>query len=420
MFNEPETFMTRSTNFEFMRAKCAELSDEAAEIEGLVHRAGPQAINLLCAFGEKLLQLFVLANDGSVNRADSSVDGETIEFGQLIHRCENNSQRWHVPEPQRVLLDRLRSEGNKAKHRLNSRQRFNALPLLQDAWSVAGWVWKQLQWGNAAEQFVEPPKGGREFDDERRQKIEALNHVRELQQSCDVSGWICEDQRSLSAPANFVGREFAFSKIKKFLADSECRVLLIQGQPGRGKTAIIQKFVSEGIPAEITPFVFCFKDQSTQGEPKQWVRHLYASLVERWQLTQPDRSIKEADLEDLLQHLRKRIAEVAEKYREEHLLFVIDAVDEAGPAEKAVVSFLQSEFPNTVQVIVTARPGHVASSTIPVLDLDDPDLWNNHQADGRRFVTATMPSLDPDSIKKVVQLGDGNFLVQRDSWGLVI
>ena len=414
MLNEPDTFMTRSTNFEFMRDKCAELADEAAEVEGLVHRAGRPANTLLCGFGEKLLQLFVLENGGSVNRAGSPVDGETIEFGQLLHRCENNSQRWHVPEPQRILLDRLRSEGNKTKHRLNSRQRFDALSLLHDAWSVAGWVWKQLQWGNAPEQFVEPPKGGREFHDERRQKIEALKRVAEVERACDVSGWICEDQRKLTAPKDFTGREWLFGRIKKFLADSECRVLLIQGQPGRGKTAIIQKLVSEGIPAGIAPFVFCFKDQSSQGEPRQWVRHLYASLVERWQLTQPDRSIKEADLEDLVQQLRNRIAEVAEKYPSERLLFVIDAVDEAGPAEKTVVSFLQSEFPNTVQVLVTARPGHVPLSPIqPPLDLDDPDLWNNHQADGRRFVTATIPSLEPDSIKKVVRLGDGNFLVLR-------
>ena len=285
---------------------------------------------------------------------------------------------------------------------------------LRVAWELACWVGNQLGWQNIPIEFKLPPKGGFEFDEMRRQRNAALARESEANRSCDVSRWICEDQRKLAAPKNFTGREWLFGRIKGFLENSECRVLLIQGQPGRGKTAIIQKFVSEGIPAGFTPFVFCFKDQSSQGEPKRWVRHLYASLVERWQLTPPNRSIQEADLEELVQQLRNRIAEVAEKHCDERLLFVIDAVDEAGPAEKAVVSFLQSEFPNTVQVIVTARPGHVPlSTTQPPLDLDDPDLWNNHQADGRRFVTATMPSLDPDSIKKVVQLGDGNFLVLR-------
>lgn len=402
----------RSSNFEFIRPYLADLADDAAAIEGTFHCSVGSAIDLLRTFGQRLLQHLIEAKNKPIR--DSA--NKTYEVGHLLRVYESL-----VPTPQRARFQELQTVGN-LQHEPRYQPTLREDRLLQIAWELACWVGKQLGWRNIPSQFNPPPKGGHEFDEMRRSMVEALQRAADAERPRDVSGWICEDQRTLSVPANFVGREFVFGKIKQFLASSEFRVLVIQGQPGRGKSAIVQKFVSEIIPRGITPFVFCFNDQSSQGEPKRWVRHLFASVIQNWQLSQPDRSIDQADLEELVQQLRNRIVEVTAKHGDDRFLFVIDAVDEAGPAEKAVVSFLTTDFPKTVQVIVTARPDHVSlpssstngRSTIQVLDLDDPDLWNNHQADGRSFVLATMPHLEPPTIEKVVQLGNGNFLVLRE------
>ena len=445
MLNQTDPTMMKSQNFEFMRVLRPDLADNGANLERNCDGPEDDALTLLRKFGERLLHAFVLERGGEIHLSDRPKDGKTKPFWNLVNEyCADPAKRWHIPEPERShFFSELISEGNKATHSRQDRMTFSARRQLHVVWELGCWVWKKLEWGETPAKFIDPPKGGTELHDERSQKLETLKllgeskresadankraaeaerRAAEAERPCDISSWVCKDQQNLSAPKNFVGREFAFDKINQFLANTECRVLVIQGEQGRGKTAIIQKLVSEGIPAEIASFVFCFKDQSSQGEPNRWVRHLYASLVERWQLTPPNRSIKEADLEDLVQHLRNRITEVAEKHNDERLLFVIDAVDEAGPAEKTVVSFLQSEFPNTVQVIVTARRDHIPLSssrvgeqaTIQVLDLDDPDLWNKHQADGRQFITETMSRLEPDAINKVVQLSDGNFFLLKE------
>ena len=428
--------MTRSTNFEFMRDKCVELADEAAVIEGLVHGNEPQAINLLCSFGEKLLQLFVVENGGRVAKADSSMAGETIEFRQLILECENESLQWHVDEPVRNVLDRLRSEGNRVKHRLKSRQRFDARVLLQDAWVVAGWVWRKLRWGNAAEQFVEPPRGGREIDEAHRQRVELSRELgdekrrnRELEQRnaellgpAKISHWIRSEQQTFRVPPNFVGREFVSREIARFLKDGTQRVLLIEGEPGRGKTGLIAKFLSNQNQVENKPIAFGFVYQASQSEEskRQWIRYFYASLLERWNLTEMDHAVENADADDLAQRFLRLLRDRVNTNPSDRVLIVIDAVDEAGVAEKSVTSFLLSVLPSNVQVIVTSRPNHVPheitidDQTEPALhlvDLESADLANKHRLDGLEFVKKTLRNLSETAIDEVSQLGDGNFLV---------
>ncbi|MCB9937849.1 MAG: NACHT domain-containing protein [Planctomycetaceae bacterium] len=253
----------------------------------------------------------------------------------------------------------------------------------------------------------------------RRQRNEALKREAEAKSTCDVSSWICTDQRKIAAPADFVGRAFVFDEMKKFLTGSNRRVLVIRGQPGRGKTAIIQRFLSEELPAGISPIVFYFRDQESQAEPQRWVRHLYASVVKLCELPAPRPSILDAKPEDLVQHLRDRIEEAAKKHPEQRLLLMIDAIDEAGSAQKLVWSFLTGEFPNTVHVVAATRSTHRSlspnlsdrRSTIQPLDLDSPDYWNSHQADGQDWVTAKMPDLASSTIEKVVELSDANFLM---------
>lgn len=397
----------QSTNFEFMRKHRPDLADEGAAIERVLHGSPGSAVDLLRTFAERLLKLFLEATGKRIHDGQ----GTSLTFDDLLQ-----SHRKSIPEIQRNQFDKLRREGNKQHQpKYEPMGQEEERKLLEVAWQLACWVGERLDWHDIPSEFEQPPEGGRDYHDMRFQRNEALKREAEAKRSYDVSGWICGDQRNIAAPSDFVGRAFVFDEMKRFVAGSDHRVLVIQGQPGRGKSAIIQRFLSDELPASISPFVFYFKDQESRAEPQKWVRHLYASLVKRFELPPPKPSILEAKPEDLVQQLRNRIEEVAEKHSDERLLFVIDGVDEAGSAEKLVWSFLTGEFPNTVQAIATTRPMH--SSVSPnladklSLDLDKEANRKKHYADGREWVTATMPSLTSSTIDKVVQLSDANFLV---------
>ncbi|HUG67764.1 MAG TPA: NACHT domain-containing protein [Pirellulaceae bacterium] len=405
----------QSTNFEFMRQHRPDLADDAADIENVLHGSPGSLIDLLRTFGQRLLQHFLEATGKPIRNPQ----GKTFGYDDLLQKYAR-----HIPEAQRKQFDKLRWEGNKQHDpKYEPTGQKEERKLLEVAWQLACWVGEQLSWQGIPNRFEPPPEGGhalhhmrRQLEEERRQKAEAFKLVAEAKRSYDVSGWICGDQRNIAAPRDFVGRAFVFEEMKRFLAGSDHRVLVIQGQPGRGKSAIIQRFLSDELPAGIEPFVFYFKDQESQAEPQKWVRHLYASLVKRFELPSPKPSISEAKPEDLVQQLRNRIEEVAEKHPDERLLFVIDGVDEAGFAEKLVWSFLSGTFPNTVQAIATTRPMHSSVSPNladrqPPMDLDGPDYRINHLEDARDFVRESMPGLDPAMRERVAQLSEGNFLV---------
>lgn len=406
----------QSTNFEFMREHRSDLADEAAAIERDLYDSPSSAIDLLRTFGQRLLQHLLDASGKPIR----DPQGQTFGFDELLQKhfqC--------IPEAQRKQFTVLRLEGNKQHEPQHAPTSQDVEQLLKVAWQLAHWVGEQLGWQGIPIDFVTPPEGGhahlemqRRVDDERRQKVAALQREAEAKR-WDVSGWICDDQGNVAPPADFVGRDFVFDEMKSFLASSERRVLVIQGQPGRGKTAIIQRFLSEECPVGISPFIFYFRDQESRADPVRWIRHLYASVVKRCGLPPPNPSILQAKPEDLVQRLRNGIEEAAQKHPDMRLLFLIDGVDEAGPADELVWSFLTSMFSSTVKVIATTRRMHrsvspkSANEQLPISWFDLDKYRTKHDVDGRKWVEKTMPSLPKSTIDRVVQLSDANFLVLR-------
>lgn len=351
MNQEHETLPMKSTNFEFLRAQQPKLADDAAGIECLLHERPAQAVNLMRSFAEHLLHAFVIARgrDGVLVMGD--MGKRTIEFEQLLLECEKPSVKWRLSADQLRLFRQIKSEGNKAVHDADYQA---SLPvrLLETLHKLAGSIAKAAGWEAPQAAYREPPRGGEDFAEARRQRDAARA---ESQQPVDLSHWIIRDPLPQLGHNEFVGREFLFRETDRFLAANSERILLIEGQLGRGKSTALRHFLAEKLPTGITPVWFFFEDGKSSLQEKGWIRHLYATVLKTFGLTEHDRDMERVEPDSLVHRLRRRLDEVAKACPDRRLVIVIDAIDEAGPAKDVVLTLLREILPSTVQIIATAR-----------------------------------------------------------------
>lgn len=408
----------RSTNFEFLRAAQPKLADDAAAIEKLLHESPTQAINLLRSFAEHLLHAFVIARgrDGVLTIGDQGP--RTIEFDQLLHECESKSLKWLLTPEQLRLFRQIKSEGNKAVHNAEY-QAASPLKLLESAFQLAASIARALTWGSPSKPFREPPRGGEDVAELRRQRDEALREG--AKQSVSLDHWIRRDSPPFAPKGTFVGREAFFREINAFIAANTHRVFLIEGQPGRGKTALLSHFIAEHLPTGIVPFYFFFEDGKDAIQTRGWIRHFYAGTLTKAGLTETDRSIEQVDPESLVRRLAARLHDAAKAQPDLRFLFILDAIDEAGTAKAHALALLGESLPSTVQVLVTARPNHVPENVravATVLNLELPDQINQHRNDGRLYLQQQVRTrhlnVSPAQLDEIGKLGDGNFLVLRE------
>lgn len=423
MNQEHETQPMRSTNFEFLRATQPKLADDAAAIESLIHERPAQAINLMRSFAEHLLHAFVIARgrEGVLTTGDQGK--RTIEFDQLLHECESKSSKWPLSTGQLGLFRQIKSEGNKAVH-VAEYQATSPMKLLEATHTLAASIAKSLKWATPSDPCRKPPHGGEEAAELRRQRDEAMREA--MQQVVLPKDWIREPKQypPPSAPkGTFVGRESLFREINNFIAANTERVLLIEGQPGRGKSALLAHFIAEQLPTGIVPFYFFFEDGRDSIQTRGWIRHFYASTVAKADLTETDRSIEQVDPEALVRRLAVRLHEVAKTRPDLRLLLIIDAIDEAGAAKDHTIALLGETLPQTVQILATARPNHVkpndpARTDARVLNLEQADQVHQHRNDGREYLRQQVRcrglNLSESQIDEIGKLGDGNFLVLRE------
>ena len=410
----------RSTNFEFLRATQPKLADDAAAIESLIHERPAQAINLMRSFAEHLLHAFVIARgrEGVLTTGDQGK--RTIEFDQLLHECESKSSKWLLSAEQLRLFRQIKSEGNKAVHDAEY-QATSPMKLLEATHTLAALIAKSLKWAAQSSAFREPPHGGEEAAYLRRQRDEAKRES--MQQPVPLDHWIRRDPLPSAPKGKFVGRESLFREINDFVAANTQRVLLIEGQPGRGKSALLAHFIAEQLPTGIVPIYFFFEDGRDSIQTRGWIRHFYASTLAKAGLTECDRGIEQVDPEALVRRLAVRLHEAAEARPDLRLLLIIDAIDEAGTAKDHAIALLGETLPQTVQILAAARPNHVkpndlARTDARVLDLEQADQVNQHRNDGREYLRQQVRygglSLSESQLDEIGKLGDGNFLVLRE------
>lgn len=224
---------------------------------------------------------------------------------------------------------------------------------------------------------------------------------------------------------DFVGREFIFDGVRRFLAGDEFTAgyLLIRGEPGIGKTAIAAMLVLRN------SFVHHFNiAQANIRSPRQFLENVCAQLIVRYGLDYQTLPPGAGDDSGFLSQL---LAEAADKARESGQLpvvVVVDALDEAedtGLSPGANRLYLPPVLPDGVFFVITTREkndyrlnvDHVAE-----LWLRDNDPANerdvaryieafvdDHQAVMREQIGAWELTTE-DFTREITALSEGNFM----------
>lgn len=152
---------------------------------------------------------------------------------------------------------------------------------------------------------------------------------------------------------NFVGRDFIFTAIDDHIQDTDfpSGYIIIQGEPGIGKTALMGELVNR------RGYVHHFNiaPQNIRS-PQAFLNNICAQLIVRYHLNYPALPPDAAQNSKFLSQL---LAEVAAQPQNLPLVVLIDALDEAedsGLAPQANRLYLPPSLPAGVFFVVTTRP----------------------------------------------------------------
>jgi hypothetical protein len=183
----------------------------------------------------------------------------------------------------------------------------------------------------------------------------------------------------------FVGRRWIFEAIDRHLEDREkfpSGYVLITGEPGIGKSALMAELVKE------RGWVHHF-NIALQGirSPKHFLTNVCAQLIVRYRLAH-DRLPEDAHENGLF--LSRLLQEASEKRRkDEPLVLVVDALDEAERAGTANPLFLPPALPDGVFIVATTRPGDgYRLSVMRLRDLALDGRSKENGADVREYIDA--------------------------------
>jgi WD40 repeat protein len=235
-----------------------------------------------------------------------------------------------------------------------------------------------------------------------------------------IEGRVANFGEILETHANVVGRQFAVDRVRAFVRDNDRGLLVIEGEPGKGKTALVAHLVEE-VFGHVSPRPAHFFYRRTAGitDPEVCVRSLYHSLLETHGITEAEEARRQTTpaqvYNKLLALLGKEIGPRLSPSRPQ--LIFIDALDEAdGDAFRRIPEHL----PPGVYVVVSTRPVPQRATLarrahLHWFDLDHPDLLQENLRDGAEYVRRELLHVDvPDgTADEVARVGGGNFLVLK-------
>jgi hypothetical protein len=386
-----------STNFEFIRSRWPQLAKFATSAEREMHSNPLGAVLLLRTFCEAIL------------KSHFNVKGKWA-LGKLL--SDHGSA---LPRKLKDRLDSLPSDGNKGAHYEVDNPSLDlgtddAKRHLRTAFEVAVWTVTELDGERPDVEFTDPPRHGREHD-------ELLKGFGRRPQP--LTGWRKEAMCgpfATTADDAYVGRVAIIRDIRSLLAAGQQRIL-IEGQPGRGKTRLLKELFNRGILAKHGE-VFSWFFESTAGDQFGWLHHFYASILKRFELEEKEDAINQAKTDQLRNRLCDRLKEICQDDETRRIVLVIDAIDEAGEDELAVLDFLLNSLPrlpSQITVVATVRPGHLSRhvpEVKPSINLEDLDRLIEHRGDGLEYVNDRLADLKlPEDLRKeIARVGDGNFL----------
>jgi hypothetical protein len=230
----------------------------------------------------------------------------------------------------------------------------------------------------------------------------------------------------------FVGRDFVFTKIRDAVSAGGSGYILIHGEPGIGKTAIMAKLVREH------GYVHHFNDMSGGiVEADQFLSNVCAQLIVRYGLPHaslPARASKDNG------YLVKLLEEVTSCQERRPVVVLVDALDEARVTEASSNRLLLPQsLPEGAFFVVTTRPSVGFQLLVDQrLDLKIEDRSKENLDDTRKYVHRVLDDFpdrlrpqmqrwkldDEGFIEAITNAADGNFMylvqILRDIQGSVL
>ena len=148
---------------------------------------------------------------------------------------------------------------------------------------------------------------------------------------------------------HFVGRAYLFAWIEKFIGKNSNGYLMIEADPGEGKSAFLAEYVRRSS-------CISFFNVRSQGlnTPSQFLNHICEQLIERYNLPYATLPASAAENGAFLSQLLTKVS--AQLAGGEKLILAVDALDEVDqPFSGANILYLPPSIPEGVYFVLTKR-----------------------------------------------------------------
>jgi serine/threonine protein kinase len=225
---------------------------------------------------------------------------------------------------------------------------------------------------------------------------------------------------------HFVGRQWLFDEIEAWTASGVEHALLVKGDPGAGKSAIVAELVHRNPGGRVLAYHCCQANVSDTLLPGRFVRNLVALLVARvagfsTRLAAPGvaEALAEADSDPVLAFRRAVLDPLTPADQEVPGVryLVIDALDEALVYKGAmtIVDVLVKEverLPAGVRIVATTRKEQAVLSRLAGLRALELDAQSTHnRKDIEDYITLRLEA--PALAERLGRSGRGTVEVQR-------
>jgi len=186
----------------------------------------------------------------------------------------------------------------------------------------------------------------------------------------------------LTKTKDFVGRNYIFDSIQDFFKRNECGYFIIQGDPGEGKTTILSKYIQDN--DSIAHFNIRGLGTITYSEfIRNILKQIYAKYGARLNINKESH-----DDSGFLLQLLDRTSQLLHK--DESLVIVLDALDEAEWSNSSNLFHLPPVLPKGVYFLLTqrriAKQGLPLQINCPFVYCDLKDYHNQSIEDIRLYV----------------------------------
>lgn len=215
--------------------------------------------------------------------------------------------------------------------------------------------------------------------------------------------------------ADFVGREFVFSELQKFLRQSDRGYFLITGAPGIGKSAIVARYLEEN--PRTVHFFYCRASALTSD---MMVQHCVRMLLQKYNIEDKNTAEDPERMRIKFISLLKLISERYLREGEKEVIW-LDALDESGSEKQErerAVEVLCKELPPHIYFVLTSREGdHLSGfkAVHPFRHFHINSASEENMRDCVRYLEKKIGSqiAGPERLRQIVTATEGNFLVLR-------